>query len=151
MANYAGTSRGNLGQYRQDISREEYLEVCRRGGRASQEKQKRKRKMTELANVILDLALRDGDEIKLALEEAGFTDEATIAAGVLFAQAAKAMRGDTEAARFIRDTSGQRPVEGIALGNLEDRPFETIDLAAMTDDELRALMAAKANQESEEE
>lgn len=149
MANYAGTRRDNLGQV--SLPREQYIENCRRGGHASAEKQKRKRKMTELANIILDLALRDGDEIKLALEEAGFTDEATIAAGVLFAQAAKAMRGDTEAARFIRDTSGQRPVEGIALGNLEDKPFETIDLAAMTDEELRVLMAAKADQESKEE
>lgn len=151
MANYAGTARGNLGQYRKDMSREEYLEICRRGGRASQEKQKRKKQMRELANVILDLALVDADEIKASLEAAGFTDEVTMAAGILFAQAAKAIRGDTEAARFVRDTSGQRPVEGLVVGNLEDRPFETIDLAAMSDDQLRALMAAKADEEKEEE
>ena len=141
MPNYAGTRRNNLGQI--SLPREQYIENCRKGGIASQESRRRKKRMAELANVILELSLQDGNDIKQALEESGFEDEATIAAGILFAQAKKAMNGDTDAARFVRDTSGQRPADGLLVGTIEERPFDTIDLVSLSDEELRRLAAAK--------
>ena len=135
----------NLGQYA--LPREQYLENCRKGGYNAKEKNDARRQMKYLANVILDLILSDEEDIKLALKESGYTDEATISAGILFAQAKKALNGDTDAARFVRDTAGQRPVDGLVVGNLNDRPFETLDLGSMSDDELKSLMAAKESEE----
>lgn len=141
MPNYTGKGKENLGQY--SLPREVYLENCRRGGRLGAEKQKAKKQMREIANVILELVMADEEDIKLALKESGYSDDATVAAGILFAQARKAMHGDTEAARFVRDTAGQRPVDGLLVGRIEDKPFETIDLAELSDDDLKRLAAAK--------
>ena len=141
MPNYTGKGKENLGQY--SLPREVYLANCSRGGRIGAEKQKAKKQMREVANIILELIMSDDEDIALALKESGYNDEATVQAGILFAQARKAMHGDTEAARFVRDTAGQRPVDGLVVGRLEDRPFETIDLAELTDDDLKRLAAAK--------
>lgn len=126
----------NLGQYR--LPRDEYLANCSRGGEKSGEVRRRKRVLQELTRYILDSELSTEDEIRIELQERGI--DTTEAAAVLFAQLKRARAGDTEAARFLRDTSGQKPTDNVAIGNLHDRPFETLDLSGLTNDQLLALL-----------
>ena len=64
-------------------------------------------------------------------------------------QTLKAMSGDTKAAEFVRDTSGQKPTDSLVVGNLDDQPFELIDLGALSDAELKELAAIKASADEE--
>jgi len=136
MGDQKYNGKANLGQY--SLSREEYLANCAKGGRKGSETLRRKKAMKELARQILDTDLSTEDEIRAELEKRGI--EQTEAAAVLLAQLRRARTGDTEAARFLRDTSGQKPVDNVAIGNLDDKPFETLDLSKLTDDQLKSLV-----------
>lgn len=129
----------NLGQY--SLPREEYIENCRKGGRMGSEVRRKKKAMRELARDILDTDLATEDEIRAELEARGIAQ--TEAAAVIFAQLKRARTGDTEAARFLRDTSGQKPVDNVAIGNLDEKPFATLDLSKLSDDQLRSLVESE--------
>lgn len=107
-------------------------------GKKCGEVRRKKRAMRDLARDILDMKLKDKDEISAELKNRGI--EQTEAAAVLLAQLQRARAGDTEAARFLRDTSGQKPVDNVAIGNLDEKPFATLDLASLTDDQLKELV-----------
>lgn len=132
----------------QNLSHEERIAACRRGGLKSGETRRAKKDMKTLARFILDTPLTTEDEIRAELESRGIPK--TEAAAVLLAQLRRARTGDTEAARFLRDTSGQKPVDNVAIGNLDDKPFETLDLSQLSDDQLKSLATA-AQEEPEEE
>ena len=132
------------------LSPEERHAKAVEGGLKSQALRRRKKRMQELAQIILDMKLTNADEIKAVLRTGGLDeDDITYAAGVLMVQTLKAMGGDTKAAEYIRYTSGQRPVDGLLLGNLEEKPFETINLAELSDEQLRLLIEAKSEPEEE--
>ena len=133
------------------LTEEQRAEARRKGGQASAARYRRMKHMQEIARAVLNLRLRGEDEIREALREGGFKDEdINYAAGIIMSQTFKAIGGDTRAAEFVRDTSGQKPVDGLVIGNLDDKPFETLDLASLSDDQLRELIAAK-NEKLEEE
>ena len=94
------------------------------GGRAAAEARRRKKAMREVAKAMLETELQANDELRKDLEDRGFRDY-TEAAAVLLAQLNRARAGDTEAAKFIRDTSGQRPADQVAIGSFDDLPFVT--------------------------
>lgn len=118
---------------------EEAYEINAAGGRAAAEARRRRKTMREVAKAMLDTELRANDALKDDMEKRGF-QEMTEAAAVLFAQLNRARAGDTEAAKFLRDTSGQRPADQVAIGNLDDRPFETLDLSTLSDKDLQHLI-----------
>ncbi|MBQ3327138.1 MAG: hypothetical protein IJG86_05090 [Clostridia bacterium] len=98
------------------------------------------------------MKLRDEGEVRQALRDGGMNDaDINYAAGIIMVQTQKAMSGDTKAAEFVRDTSGQKPVDGLVVGNLDDKPFETIDLTSLTDEQLRELTQIKIESQMEEE
>lgn len=128
---------------------ERAYEINAAGGRAAAEARRRRKAMREVARAMLDTELRANDKLKDELEDRGFQDY-TEAAAVLLAQLNRARAGDTEAAKFLRDTSGQRPADQLAIGNLEDRPFETLDLSSLTDAELQHLLELRRASGDEE-
>lgn len=132
----------------QNLPKEEHLAACRRGGIKSGEIRRAKKDMKTLARYILDTPLATEDDIRAELESRGIPK--TEAAAVLLAQLRRARTGDTEAARFLRDTSGQKPVDNVAIGNLDDKPFETLDLSQLSDEQLKTLATA-APEEPEED
>ena len=95
--------------------------------------------MREVARTMLDTELRTNDKLRDELNDRGFQDF-TEAAAVLLAQLNRARAGDTEAAKFLRDTSGQRPADQVAIGNLDDKPFETLNLSELTEADLHRLI-----------
>lgn len=62
----------------------------------------------------------------------------TISDSIMLAMAVRAQRGDSDAARFLRDTSGQKNAS--PAGALAGENLERLNLAAMSDDELYALL-----------
>jgi hypothetical protein len=131
---------------------EERLAASSRGGKKSQENKRRRKSMQAIAQQVLEMKLRDEQEIRQALREGGMTDnDINYAAGIIMVQTQKAMSGDTKAAEFVRDTSGQKPVDGLVVGNLDDKPFEMLDLTALSDEQLRELTQIKMEDLEEEE
>ena len=128
--------RDNLLQNR--LSGEELSRAASEASKKGVEARRKKKLMRDLAREILDLQLADEDDVRAELKKRGV--EQTEAAALLLAQLTRARAGDTEAARFLRDTSGQKPVDNVAIGNLDDKPFATLDLSSLSEAELKSLV-----------
>ena len=125
----------NIAEYNKTLSPEERAESARRAAYASIEARRKYRKQRDLARQILMARVPDKD-LATRLRELGMDD--TFGAAVVFAQASKATIGDTEAARYIRDTAGEKPTEQYNL-SVSDKPIKSLDLSQMSDEELEAL------------
>lgn len=106
-----------------NMTPEERREAGRKGGIASGEAKRRKKAMRERLEVLLELPLKSGKRADLeniknltALKGANITVEDA----VMLAQIQKALKGDTAAAIFVRDTVGEKPGDKtIISGNLD--------------------------------
>ena len=58
------------------------------------------------------------------------------------AQIDRAAKGDTEAFRAVRDTMGESPKQAVDVG-LTSGPVSGMDLSQLSDDQLRAMIAAR--------
>lgn len=126
-----------------DRTPEELRALSVKGANAANAARRRRKAMREIARTMLDTELRANDELRGVLADRGFEDY-TEAAAILLAQLNKARNGDTEAAKFIRDTSGQRPADQVAIGNIDDKPFESLDLSSLSDAALQRLINARS-------
>ena len=133
---------------RRDFSPEELRENGRKGGVASGVAKRKQKTFRESIKAIL--ALQTPDEAKKAqLEELGI--DATILNAINMAVSGRAAAGDVEAARYLRDTAGEKPREGLELGNLDDKPLASLDMSKLTDEQLKIIAARRAEKQDEEE
>lgn len=139
----AGEHMPKLGHYR---SPEEDKAIMAAGGRASGVARRKRRTFRESLKAILALDVNDPD-VKRELLENGL--DPTILNAISLGQAVQAQKGNTEAARFVRDTVGEKPRDGLEIGNLDDRPLATLDMSKLSDDDLRALAAARVEKSDE--
>lgn len=124
------------------LSTTEARERGRKGGKKSAEVRRKKKNMQQRYEVLLGLGLFNSDLIEEPENLAEYINSlATDADGnplnmpinvciedaVLLAQAAKAVSGDTEAARFVRDTSGNKPVEKIEQNVVSEATVKDLD------------------------
>ena len=124
----------NLVQNR-DYSPEQRREWARKAGLASGEARRRRATSMELMREVLSCQL---DDPGLAQKLKAFGLDPNFGAGIALAQALRAVSGDTEAARFCRDTAGDKPTESMNIGLL-DKPVKAMDLTQLSDAELEAL------------
>ena len=114
------------------------------GGVKAGETRRRRGALRRAAQALLEVSpdrLPGVEDLADVLRLAGI-EGATMADAVALAQVLKAAKGDTEAARFIRDTSGERPAD-----QLQVIPGEVIDaesVAGLSDEELTELASATA-------
>jgi len=129
--------RGNVNNLRTPTS-EEAREIGRKGGLKSAETRQRQKLFRE---TLADIMLAPINDENMAAEcrAAGLPEN--IQGAMLLASAKRAMQGDVEAARFVRDTLGQKPTESFNLG-IQGKPIQSLDLSKLTDDELEALADA---------
>ena len=107
-----------MGKQIKDMTKEELREAGRKGGIKSGESKRRKKAMKESLQCLLDLKLKSGawfdvegaDSIQ-DLKGANITVEEAI----ILAQIQKALKGDTTAAQFVRDTSGNKPKDEVEM------------------------------------
>ena len=117
------------------------------------EKQRRTRErnknFNKLARYMMEAEIPDEEEAAAELREHGF-EGADYQMAVFWGQLKKAINFmDTEAAKYVRDTAGYKPREGLDIGNLDDKPFTQIDLSKLSNEELMAMIAKREDIEEE--
>lgn len=125
------------------IPEAEHKELSAKGGRASGVAKRKAKNMREAAQILLSAALVDDPETEQALATLGL--EADQQGAMLLAALRKSQTGDIEAARFVRDTSGQAPAQMVALGGMDGQPIQTMDLSTLSNDELQKLLREQDN------
>ena len=90
-----------------DMDKEKHREYASHGGKKSGEVRRQKKKMKETMGMILSLDLPES-ESKETLREMGFEDEdLNVQTAILMRQAQKAMAGNLDSAKFVRDVSDE--------------------------------------------
>ena len=125
----------NVHEWTMRLTEQERKELASKAGKASQAKQRRHRAMREVLRELMTLDVTD-ERMRNLLEQLGL--DPTHDNAVSLAQILNAVKGDTEAARFVRDTLGEKPTENYNLG-LQGKPIKALDLSKLTDTELEAL------------
>lgn len=120
-------------------TKSEARERGKKGGIASGEKRREKKAMKETLETLLQMPLKSGkaadlDEIKDIAALKG--KNITVQEAIMLAQIQKAMKGDTKAAEYVRDTSGNKLKEGVELSGGINNPF-----TGLSTDELRKLIS----------
>ena len=120
-------------------TKSEARERGKKGGIASGEKRREKKAMKETLETLLQMPLKSGksvdlDEIKDIAALKG--KNITVQEAIMLAQIQKAIKGDTKAAEYVRDTSGNKLKEGVELSGGINNPF-----AGLSTDELRKLIS----------
>ena len=128
----------NLVKYT-DMSPDERTEFHSRGGKASTAKRRQKKTFAETLRAVL-ASEYPVEDAKRKLQDMGL--DGTWMDQLSQAQVDKASRGDTEAFRAVRDTIGENPRQAVDVG-LTSGPVSGMDLSQLSDDQLRAMIAAR--------
>lgn len=89
-----------------------------KGGIASGKARREKKLMRETLETLLGMPLKNGksasvEDIKSLAAVKG--KNINVQEAILIAQVQKAMKGDTRAAEYVRDTIGQKPVDSVDM------------------------------------
>lgn len=122
-------------QYQPDFTADKARENARKGGIASGEARRKYKSQREILRHLLTLEVAD-QETADKLRELGL--DPTYAQQMALAILTKGGTGDVEAARFVRDTVGEKPTENYNLG-VQGKPIKALDLSKLSDEELEAL------------
>lgn len=130
-------------EYNSSLTPEERKDKASRAGKASGEARRLKRTQADILRQILVLDYTDPERRKL-LMQLGLSG--SFADAINLSVLEKAAKGDVEAARYMRDTIGEKPREDMQVSVL-DKPVEQLNMSELTDEELNAIVAHKVNQE----
>lgn len=103
----------------------------KKGGEKSQKLKRERRTMREALEMLLSMRVSN-EKMRDLLQKMGIeSDDQTNDIAMLVGVMMKATKGDTQAAAFIRDTIGEKPMQNIALsGNVDGAVninFQTVD------------------------
>ena len=129
-------ARYDIRQYNATLTPEQRTERARQGALATNEKRRQRKSMREGFKEALKAGVTDAS-MEEALKAIGL--EPTMQNAILFAAIGKAMTGDIEAARFVRDTIGEKPTEALQIAAVQD--VQGMDVSGLTDAELQAIIA----------
>lgn len=121
----------HLVKYRFDSSqsRKKAAQNGRKGGIASGAARRKKKTMKEIA---LALGTQDAPPAVVAkLIQVGMLDageSCSMDEALMLAQYGKALSGNTKAAQFVRDTSGQKPVDQVELSDISQAQHKLDEL-----------------------
>lgn len=90
----------------------ELREITQKGGIASGKARRERKAMKETLETLLSMPLKNGQEADLdEIQSLASTKgkNITVQEAIMLAQIQKAMKGDTKAAEYVRDTIGQKP------------------------------------------
>ena len=127
-------SQANLVQNR-SFTAEQRREWAAMGGRARGEQLHRQKLQRDIFKEMLFLDC-DDEQLCGELEKLGL--DTTFAGAMNLAVLRRALRGDIECVRYIRDTLGEKPTESMQLG-VFNTPVKALDMTKLSDAELEAL------------
>lgn len=114
------------------------VESGRIGGIASGKAKREKKAMKDTLATLLSMPLKEG----MAVDIEGIQSIAslngkniTVQEAIMLAQIKKAVKGDTKAAEFVRDSSGNKLKEGIEISGEVNNPF-----AELSTEDLKKLI-----------
>ena len=96
----------------------EQQKIARKGGIASGKARREKKLMRETLDIILSMPMKNGknaDVESIRSFAALKGKNISVQEAILIAQVQEAMKGDTKAAEYVRDTIGQKPGESIEM------------------------------------
>lgn len=99
-------------------TKEEQRAIARKGGIASGKARREKKMMRETLDVLLSMPMKNGkfaDVESIRSFAALKGKNISVQDAILIAQVQKAMKGDTKAAEYVRDTIGQKPVDSVDM------------------------------------
>lgn len=99
-------------------TKDEQKAIARKGGIASGKARREKKKMRETLDILLAMPMKDGKyaDVESIRNFAALKGKnITVQDAIMIAQVQKAMKGDTKAAEYIRDTIGQKPVDNVDM------------------------------------
>ena len=102
----------------EDLTSEELRERAKKGGIASGKARREKKMMRETLDMLLSMPMKNGksaDVESIRSFAALKGKNISVQEAILIAQIQKAMKGDTTAAEYVRDTMGQRPVDSVDM------------------------------------
>jgi hypothetical protein len=119
-------------------TKEEQRVVAKKGGIASGKVRRERKAMKDTLASLLSMPLQDGkvadvDDIKNLAAVNG--KNITVQEAIMLKQIQKAMKGDTRAAEYIRDTSGNKLKDYVELSGGVNNPF-----SELTTEELKKLI-----------
>lgn len=108
----------NLDHFTSGQSREEAVRNGKKGGIASGKARREKKLMRETLDALLSMPIKNGkfadvDSIRNFASLKG--KNISVQEAILIAQIQKAMKGDTKAAEYVRDTIGQKPTDSVKM------------------------------------
>lgn len=115
-----------------DKTPEERAELGRKGGIKSGESKRRKKAMRETFEILLSMPMKPGKgaDVEAIKNFANLKGKnISVQEAMAIAQIQKALKGDTTAATFVRDTVGEKPNDNVTLEG-------TIPVVISGDDEL---------------
>jgi len=128
-------ARHDIREWTAKQSQEDLKAVRSKGGQANAERNRRYRTFRDCMRDILSLEVPD-EAVRAELEKMGLDPSFSNAISMAAIRKAATV-GDIEAARFARDTVGEKPTEALNLN--VDKPIKSMDLSQLSDAELEAL------------
>lgn len=138
MANNANLKKGN--PETQFKAGQEQVEIARKGGKASAAKRREKKTMEQSLQLLLNLAVSDStltDPTDNDVFNKVKGKNLTVQDKILVEVIKKALKGDLKAIEFLRDTSGQKPVD---KKNVKQDVNVHNPFSDLSSDELRKLI-----------
>jgi len=91
-------------------TKEAQRDIQSKGGKVSAENRRKRKAMREVLTELLDLPMKEEQAPQILKSFADFASgkNVTVEQAVLMAQIIKAVKGDTKAATFVRDTAGEK-------------------------------------------
>lgn len=135
------TGNGNFERLNAARTPEERRAAAKAAGEASAAKRRKLKSWKDSVNNLMAGTISEADAANIR-EQFGLPEDSAELMQqdlVIAAITRKAQAGDRDCAAFLRDTAGQSPAQMIRVGNMDDRPFEMLDLSSLSDDELRRL------------
>ena len=128
-------------------TREEKIEIARKAGRISGQKKHEKKLLRDIANDLMSAdfsAVAENDE-KLSQMLQLLGNKAPTGGDLMMLSAMiKGIRGDVDALKFVRDTSGQRPADVQAV-TVSRGDLDGVDLRTVSTEELLQIASAEGD------
>lgn len=132
--------KGKINEYNETLSPEQRKAAAKRASDASAKKRREEKLWKDSVAMIVSGVITD-ETAEVIRKKFNLEEDVNVTHqdAIISALTDKAKKGDKDAAQFLRDTVGQNPQTMIKLGNMEDKPFQTLDLGSLSDEELRRL------------
>lgn len=134
----------SIADYMNSLSEEERYKLRQKGGWASAEVRRRKKRMRETIETVLQAPVFD-ETTRQRLQELGM--DITVQDAIMLAVSGRAQGGDVAAARFLRDTVGEKPMDAPAVNTLDAETLAQYDLSQLSNEQLVQLAQAAGDGE----